>query len=438
MVAYRRRSSVPRFRGPRVSPVRGGGGGRSNIESLARTLADRIIRERDAAAQRARLGRIYTQFDHHNDVLPNNIETVTRGLFAGNTGSLIHMFTSSLLTQTQKTYYQAIFSNGDPGVASSVNVNAELAMAYGHFNGSGSIDLTGNLNNDNPSRAIYRQYAQLLLAPNDKKFTINGVDTDHIYVLNFNRSRVREKLDPGNFELTLAELSGSVGFDINLTGGYNDGDFQDLGCHTGSNVRLSGRGYWSQVIDDSSLAAASVGESGQVYNLISGSIDGGTNIFQAADPIYFGLLYPQHGIAILNADTLDARVGFGTTTGSADNQPVQGDNAMKLFTSLSGSDAITPASLNGGIQARSAEQVKSTYYFVRVKNAEYNYSNNPTFVTGSLGELAYSTFIRDPQVYITTIGLYNERREMLAVAKLSQPLLKNFTREALVKVKLDF
>ena len=65
MVAYRRRSSVPRFRGPRVSPVRGGGGGRSNIESLARTLADRIIRERDAAAQRARLGRIYTQFDHH-------------------------------------------------------------------------------------------------------------------------------------------------------------------------------------------------------------------------------------------------------------------------------------------------------------------------------------------------------------------------------------
>ena len=73
-----------------------------------------------------------------------------------------------------------------------------------------------------------------------------------------------------------------------------------------------------------------------------------------------------------------------------------------------------------------------------MKNAEYNYSNNPSFVTGSLGQLAYSTFVTDPQVYITTIGLYNQRRELLAVAKLSQPLLKSFTREALIKVKLDF
>ena len=99
---------------------------------------------------------------------------------------------------------------------------------------------------------------------------------------------------------------------------------------------------------------------------------------------------------------------------------------------------MTSAGVNGGIQARSSEQVKSTYYFVRVKNAEYNYSNNPTFVTGSLGELFYNTFIQDPQVYITTVGLYNNRRELLATAKLSQPLLKNYTREALIKVKLDF
>jgi len=127
-------------------------------------------------------------------------------------------------------------------------------------------------------------------------------------------------------------------------------------------------------------------------------------------------------------------LNFGSVTGSG----VQGDNAMKLFASLSSSNDMTPSGVNGGIQARSSEQVKSTYYFVRVKNAEYNYSNNPTFVTGSLGEIAFSTMINDPQVYVTTVGLYNARREMLAVAKLSQPLLKNFTREALVKVKLDF
>ena len=65
-------------------------------------------------------------------------------------------------------------------------------------------------------------------------------------------------------------------------------------------------------------------------------------------------------------------------------------------------------------------------------------SNNPSYVTGSLGEMKYSTFINDPQTYITTVGMYNTNRELLAVAKLSQPLLKNKTKEVLIKVKLDF
>jgi len=137
---------------------------------------------------------------------------------------------------------------------------------------------------------------------------------------------------------------------------------------------------------------------------------------------------------MLNNAASAGGLNFGSVTGSG----VQGDNAIKLFTSVSSSDDLTPAGTNGGIQARSSEQVKSTYYFVRIKNAEYNYSNNPSFVTGSLGELYFNTFINDPQVYITTVGLYNRRRELLATAKLSQPLLKNYTREALIKVKLDF
>jgi len=403
----------------------------SQVESLARSLANQIIREREQAKARQRLGRIFTTFDPTDDVLPNNIETVTRGLFFGNTGSLTTMFTSSNLTATQKTYFQEIFSTGDP--ASNTNANSELSMAYGHFNGSGSKDLTGNLNNDTPSRAIYKQYAQLLLAPNDKKFTINGTDTNEIYVLNFNRARIREKLDPGNFELTLAQLSGSAGGGINAALVPN-------AAHTGSNVKVSGTGQFIQIIDDSSLASGgSIAEGGLVYNLISGSIDEGTSIHNSSSPVYYGLLYPQHGVAILNGEQLNkdisnGGVNFNSVTGSG----VQGDNAVKLFTSLNASDALTPAGMNGGIQARSSEQVKSTYYFVRVKNAEYNYSNNPSFVTGSLGELYFNTFTNDPQVYITTVGLYNQRRELLATAKLSQPLLKNYTREALIKVKLDF
>jgi len=419
MAIYNRRVSR---RGPVAFRRRNPVSATSQVEGLARQLANQIIREREQAKARQRMGRIYTDFDPTDDVLPNNVETVTRGLFAGNTGSLTTMFTSSNLTVTQKTYIQEIFSTGDPALNN--NANSELAMAYGHFDGSGSKDTTGNLNNDTPSRAIYKQYAQLLLAPNDKKFTINGVDTNEIYVLNFNRARIREKLDPGNFEVTLAELNnGSTNI-----------------AHTGSNVKLkTSAPIHYQIIDDSSLTSGTVGEGGLIYNLVSGSIDEGTTIHNSTSPVYYGLLYPQHGVAILNGEMLNnvktaGGLNFGSVTGSG----VQGDNATKLFTSINGSNALTPAGVNGGIQARSSEQVKSTYYFVRVKNAEYNYSNNPSFVTGSLGELFFNTMIQDPQIYITTVGLYNSRRELLATAKLSQPLLKNYTREALIKVKLDF
>ena len=427
MATYNRKVSR---RGPVAFRRRNPVSATSQVENLARQLANQIIREREQAKARQRLGRIFTDFDPTDDVLPNNIETVTRGLFAGNTGSLTSMFTSSNLTATQKTYFQEVFSTGDP--SSTSNANSELSVAYGHFAGSGSKDLTGNLNNDTPSRAIYKQYAQLLLAPNDKKFTINGVDTNEIYILNFNRSRVREKLDPGNFELSLAQLSGSAPSGI-VSEHPNS-------AHTGSNVRLAGTSNFIQIIDDSSLSSGgSVSEGGLVYNLVSGSIDEGTIIHSSTSPVYYGLLYPQHGVAILNGEQLNkdvslGGVNFNSVTGSG----VQGDNAMKIFTSLSGSDNLTDSGTNGGIQARSSEQVKSTYYFVRVKNAEYNYSNNPSFVPGSLGELFFKTMIQDPQIYITTVGLYNRRRELLATAKLYQPLLKNYTREALIKVKLDF
>jgi hypothetical protein len=392
----------------------------SQVETLARQLADQIVRERDSARSRIRSGKIFSTFDSVDDILPNNVETVTRGLFSNNTGSLTSFFTSSVATSIQNTYFREIYNYP----TSNASAEPQFSIAYGHYEGSGSADLTGNLNNDTPSRAIYRQYAQILLPPNDYKFTINGQDTNQIYVLNFNRARFREKLDPGNLEINLAILSGSV-FANNV--------------HTGSNVVVlpsAQGGSVIRLIDDSSTAAPSVGEAGLRYNIVSGSIDEGTAIYNSSAPHYYGLLYPQYGIVILDANVLNLSASFNTVTGSG----VQGDNAMKLFTSLSGSIAnhTAPSGDNYGLQARSSEQVKSTYYFVRVKNAEYNYSNNPTFVSGSLGQLRYTTFTNDPQTYITTVGLYNDRRELLAVAKLSKPLLKSFTREALIKVKLDF
>ena len=89
-------------------------------------------------------------------------------------------------------------------------------------------------------------------------------------------------------------------------------------------------------------------------------------------------------------------------------------------------------------QLNAEETVTSDYIFVRARNSEFNYSTNPSFISGSTGEIIFSSFINNPEVYVTTIGLYNDANELVAVAKLSRPLEKNFTKEMLIRVKLDF
>jgi hypothetical protein len=105
----------------------------------------------------------------------------------------------------------------------------------------------------------------------------------------------------------------------------------------------------------------------------------------------------------------------------------------QLFQAISGSAAVATS-----FYLNSQESISSDYIFVRPKSSQFNYSENPSFISGSTGEVLYSDFINNPQTYITTIGLYNDTNQLLAVAKLSRPLPKNFTTEALVRVKLDF
>jgi hypothetical protein len=115
-----------------------------------------------------------------------------------------------------------------------------------------------------------------------------------------------------------------------------------------------------------------------------------------------------------------------------------------LPSSSANADGQNPAGLynvisNGGnFELQSQETITSDFIFVRSRNAEFNYSTNPSFISGSTGAVLYDDFINSPQTYVTTIGLYNDSNELLAVAKLSRPLLKDFTKESLVRVKLDF
>jgi hypothetical protein len=103
-----------------------------------------------------------------------------------------------------------------------------------------------------------------------------------------------------------------------------------------------------------------------------------------------------------------------------------------LFAAISGSGPVSAS-----FQLNSQENISSNYIFCRVKSQEYNYSSNPTFVSGS-GNLLFSSMVYNPQTYVTTVGMYNNNSQLLAVAKLSRPLVKDFTKEALIRVKLDW
>ena len=80
--------------------------------------------------------------------------------------------------------------------------------------------------------------------------------------------------------------------------------------------------------------------------------------------------------------------------------------------------------------------VKDVYFLHNVK--QFLFSSNPSFISSSTGAILFDSFIDNPTTYITTVGLYNSAAELLAVAKLSRPLEKDFTKELLVRVKLDF
>lgn len=347
--------------------------------------------------------RVYTALKV-GDVVEGGVEKVTRGLWSGNVGTLTTFHTSSAQSDTQKQYYYEIFNK----ISTDVTAESQFSITYGHDKGSGSL----GQNEDSPSNAIYSQYAQILLPDNQRVFKFNDVATEHIYAINLNRARLKDRLDPGNFELTLAKLDGA-GVQNNL--------------NTGSNVHVHSSGDVVELIDDSGDTQQAATQIGRVYNLVSGSILNGVH----SPKTYYGQVFPEQGVIVLNADTMNTKLGFGTVTGSN----INGDNAYKLYTSLSGSAVLN---VNNGFAARNEERVQSTFYFVRAKNGEYNFSNNPSYVTGSNGSFRQPTFANNSKSYITTVGLYNSTQELLAVAKLSKPILKSFSNEVLVKVKLDF
>lgn len=359
------------------------------------------------------------------DIKENIVTVTTETLFSEDTTILHAFFTGS--TQLEDYYYHVYHrhpvSNGmyPEAVGWFPTASIQFSIAYGHFNGSGSIDDNGQID-DTPSKVIYRQYANTLGTPKTE-FNLSGEKTNSIYVLNFQAQRVKNGLEPDRFEINLAHLSGSQ----YIAGGGT------MSTHTGSNVTLQGTNRVLRLITDKSLSTlGTLEECGTVYNIVSGSLENG--VYSSTSPLYFGKLFVNHGVVLLDGHKLDQSASFGTVLSSE----VGGENQAKLFKSISGSALLMDNSGDYlGMKGRAYVHNYINYYFLKAENKELNYSNNPTFVTGSENEIIQD-FKRAPLVYPTTVGLYNSRRELLAVGKISQPISNSFIEEVNFTAELKF
>ncbi len=337
-----------------------------------------------------------------SDVVTNVKDTISSGMWADGAGTITAYYTSSTQSGSSGTYYLDVYSKNPQ---SDSTAKPQFSIAYGHFNGSGSAGTIGAVGN-RASATIYRQVANTLLGPTEEQFTFAGSGTNikpkYVYVISVARQQLREKMDPGNWELHLSA----------------------------SGVAPAGGASVVKLIDDSGATTnPTVNQGGRVFNIVSGSIASGTTVTNTtaiAQPGgAYGLFYPDMGLIILNGPVLNASASL--STGVASN--TEGGNVGKFFKAITNTNKF---------QARREEVITSQHYFCRVPNKEFNFSSNPTFTSGSNGDFTVGTFFKNPKSFITQVGLYNDNNELLAVAKLSKPLLKSYSKEAIIKVKLDF
>jgi hypothetical protein len=350
------------------------------------------------------------------DKVTNRTEIVTSGIWSGDTGSLdakANFTSSAQVASTSGKYYLDVYN----GLPSSGTSEVQFSIAYGDVNGFGAPTISDNDDSTLPTKATYNQYRNVLLDSSDNYFSVyfsssaagivaGGADMTSFYAINVNRARYKERLDPGNISI---DLSGSV-----------------------RSITL---------IDDSGGSDETVTTAGRVYNLVSGSLNIGSALtasianYTAPNGQGYGLFYPDMGIILLNPAALSSSVDIKLAPAYNSIRNVYHQNNGNN----SGSVALLMA-ISGGMdfQVRRTENVSTSHYFVRANNREFNFSNNPTFVTGSVGAFVQPLFERDPHVYITSVGLYDDANELLAVAKTSKPIEKSFDKEIAIKVKLDF
>ena len=332
------------------------------------------------------------------DIVVSTDKVVTNA-WTNNINALATFFTSSnqnsyASATSQANFFLEIYKD-DINLTSSAEV--QFTVSYGHRLGSGSVDFTnvGEAKGYSATRCIYNQYRQLVFGDELSNFSFNDHTPRDIHVINVARSRYKHNLKPGTLNLKL------IG---NNTLHLTDDSITKTGSAVITNI-------------------------GRQFNIVSGS-DGtmsGSSLNQTPEGSgSYGLFYPDAGFIVLNGEAL---------RNYDENYWLEGSS--NVATAANRDQMYTALKAASNFELDSEEKISSQYFFTRVKNGEFNYTTNPSYVDTN-GNLNISSFVDSPTTYITTVGLYNDDNNLLAVAKLSQPLKKDFTTEALVRVKLDY
>jgi hypothetical protein len=332
-------------------------------------------------------------------------DSITATLWSTNTPQLTTFFTSSTqVVSTAGNYYYNVYQTGSTLSGSAV----QFALAYGNAAGSGSLNFNSLVNGRSPSSTIYGQYQDLVLGDENTDFIFGPLTSSEFIAISFERARYKESLFLGSLSLT---IKGQV-------------------LASGSITLTDNSNYVSSIVYTNGGM--------RVFQLISGSLGVKNSSLQSdgytTNSGSYGWFLPDIGTILLNPKALSAvtesgGIGFAFSgSAPATSAPIVSP-LTTIYSAISG---------GASFYINSQETITSDYIFVRPQSSEFNYSENPSFISGSTGEVLYSQFINNPQTYITTVGLYNNNNELLAVAKLSRPLSKDFTSEALIRVKLDF
>lgn len=342
---------------------------------------------------------VFHKLSFEKDMLNGLSLIKTDGTFNSN-ASMSMMYVSSIQGDSAK-YYTDVVDEKD---------NVQFSLIYAHVSGSGSLKV-GERDKDTASKINYSQYK---LFTNDDSsafsFYSNGVlssESEHIYVMKFDKDSMKDRIDAGNLQISLSDVSNPTNI-ITLIDTSQDP----------TNTKY---------FDESPYYS---------FDLVSGSLLTGFHSTGVGTPdtnlTYktYGKIYPNMGIIIFDANKLVSELNFNINT----NSNVDAKNELELFNSIN-------TSMQNGYSFFSRNTFKDTvtHYFIRVPAHHANYSNNPTFAhsASGKGKIKNKKFFIEPTTYITSVGLYDDNKNLVAIGKLSKPLKKTMERELLLDVRLS-